>query len=73
MSKLLEDNSDKFSNETEKRLVLLGYGNFRSEHVQAHANMEKLKVAHEYRDGPERKHDWHSGWVREGVELLLGQ
>ncbi len=73
VSKLLEDNSDKFSNEAEKRLVLLGYGNFRAEHVQAHAIMEKLKVAHEYRDGPERKHDWHSGWVREGVELLLGQ
>ena len=38
---------------------------------EAHALMDKLKVAHEYRDGPARKHDWHSGWVREAVELLL--
>ena len=73
VSKLLEDNADKFSNEKEKRLVLLGYGNFRAEHVQAHAIMDKLKITHEYRDGPERKHDWHSGWVNEGIELLLGQ
>lgn len=26
----------------------------------------------EYRNGPERKHDWHSGWVPEAVELLFG-
>ena len=73
VSKLLEDNGNKFSNDVEKRLVLLGYGNFRPEHVQAHAIMDKLKIAHEYRDGPERKHDWHSGWVKEGVEQLLCQ
>ncbi len=73
VSKLLEDNADKFSNEKEKRLVLLGYGNFRAEHVQAHAIMDKLKIAHEYRDGPERKHDWHSGWVNDAVEVLLGE
>jgi hypothetical protein len=30
-----------------------------------------LKLAHEYRDGPARKHDWHSGWVKEAAELLL--
>jgi hypothetical protein len=33
--------------------------------------MDRLKVAHEYRDGPARKHDWHSGWVKEAAELLL--
>ncbi|QDU21003.1 alpha/beta hydrolase-fold protein [Urbifossiella limnaea] len=71
VSKLLETNADKLQNE--KRLVLLGYGNFRAEHVQAHALMNKLKIAHEYRDGPDRKHDWHSGWVKEAAELLLGK
>ncbi len=54
-----------------KRLILLGYGSFRSDHEKAHALMERLKVLHEYRDGPSRKHDWHSGWVSESVELLL--
>ena len=73
VSKLLEDNANKFSNDVEKRLVLLGYGNFRPEHLQAHAIMDKLKIAHEYRDGPERKHDWHTGWVKEAVEVLLGR
>ena len=29
-----------------------------------------VKIAHEYRDGPRRKHDWHSGWVAEAVEFL---
>ncbi|MBX9653563.1 hypothetical protein K2Y11_08080 [bacterium] len=68
VSKLLADNAEMF--QKGNRLILLGYGNFRAEHEQAHALMDKLKVAHEYRDGPERKHDWHSGWVNEAVELL---
>jgi hypothetical protein len=51
--------------------VLLGYGNFRTHHEAAHDLMDKRQIAHEYRDGPVRKHDWHSGWVTEAVELLL--
>jgi S-formylglutathione hydrolase FrmB len=61
-AKLLQD---------QKRLVLLGYGGFRDQHRQAHALMTELHIAHEYRDGPARKHDWHSGWVTEAAELLL--
>ena len=71
VSKLLKANADKF--QTEKRLILLGYGNFRAEHEAAHALLDELKIAQEYQDGPERKHDWHSGWVREAVELLVGE
>ena len=33
--------------------------------------MTKLKIEHDYRDGPARKHDWHSGWVAEAAELLF--
>jgi hypothetical protein len=69
VSKLLEDKADKLRKG--KRLVLLGHGNFRAEHEKAHALLDKLKVAHEYRDGPARKHDWHSGWVKEAVEMLI--
>lgn len=54
----------------EKRLILTGYGNFRKEHEQVHWLLDELKIPHEYRDGPQRKHDWHSGWVGEAVELL---
>lgn len=71
VSKLLEANTDRLRKE--KRLILLGYGNFRPEHEQAHALMEKLKIPHEYKDGPQRKHDWHSGWVAEAVEGLLAE
>jgi len=55
----------------EKRLILTGYGNFRAEHQRVHALMDELKIPHEYRDGPQRKHDWHSGWMAEAVELLF--
>jgi hypothetical protein len=55
------------------RLILTGYGNFREHHQRAHQLLLDLKIPHEYRDGPNRKHDWHSGWVEEAVELLLCQ
>jgi hypothetical protein len=53
------------------RLILSGYGNFREHHESMHKLLIELQVPHEYRDGPSRKHDWHSGWVPEAVELLL--
>jgi len=52
------------------RLVLTGYGHFRDQHVGAHRLMTALEIPHAWRDGPRRKHDWHSGWVAEAVELL---
>jgi len=67
---LLKDKAGQFRKG--KRLFLLGYGNFRVEHERAHALMDELKIAHEYVDGPARKHDWHSGWVKGAVERLLG-
>jgi len=56
----------------DKRLILTGYGFFREQHQQFHDLMNKLQIPHEYRDGPERKHDWHTGWVEEALGLLLG-
>ena len=67
----VEARADKL--QKEKRLILLGYGNFRAEHEQAHALLDKLKAAHEYRDEPDRKHDWHSGWVKEAAEMLVAK
>ncbi len=58
---------------TRERLILTGYGNFRSEHVAMHALLEELRIPHTDRDGPQRKHDWHSGWVEEAVTLLLAK
>jgi pimeloyl-ACP methyl ester carboxylesterase len=53
-----------------KRLALLGYGNFRADHREAHALLERLGVPHDYADGPPRKHRWDSGWVEEAVQAL---
>lgn len=54
----------------EPRLIILGYDNFRDHHQQAEELLVKLKIPHLYRDGPQRKHVWNSGWVEEGVALL---
>jgi len=69
LTKLLAQRADQFR--TGKRLISLGYGSFREHHEQSHALMDKLKIDHVYRDGPPRKHDWHSGWVSEAAGLLL--
>ncbi len=71
VSQLVRDNSEKLGDAS--RLVLLGYDNFAAEHRQMHTLLDKLQVRHDYRDGPQRKHNWHSGWVSEAVEWLLGQ
>lgn len=55
------------------RLILTGYGSFRKHHEEVHALMLEHKVPHVYRDGPQLKHDWHSGWVAEAVELLFAK
>ncbi len=52
------------------RLVLTGFDNFREHHIAAHRQLEEWQIRHEYRDGPQRKHVWESGWVKEAVELL---
>lgn len=61
---------------SQPRLILTGYGGngtggFRQEHLDAHGLMERLGISHHFRDGPACKHEWHSGWVAEAVELLL--
>ena len=43
----------------------------REEHVRVHELMSELKIPHVYKDGPQRKHDWHSGWVSEAALLLM--
>ena len=55
----------------DKRLILLGIGNFREQHEKMHALLEAKKIPHGYTVGPLRKHDWHSGWVDEAVAALL--
>ncbi len=55
-----------------RRLILLGYGNFRDEHRTVHDLLVSLKIPHIYEDGPEREHVWSGGWLSEAVKCLLG-
>jgi S-formylglutathione hydrolase FrmB len=71
LTDLLQSKRDSLG--PQKRFVLTGYDNFRPDHEQMHALLDRLKIPHDYRDGPQRKHDWHSGWVPEAVDLLLSR
>jgi ubiquinone/menaquinone biosynthesis C-methylase UbiE len=71
ISKLLEPRAEQLR--YEKRLGLFGYGGFRTHHQQMHRRLDELKIPHAYADGPQRKHDWHSGWLAEAVEFLVAE
>ncbi len=74
LTKLIEKyalpTSAEASQPSTPRLIHLGYGNFRTEHEKMEARLKQLNVDHLYRDGPERKHHWESGWLPEAIELV---
>jgi S-formylglutathione hydrolase FrmB len=51
----------------EPRLMLTGWDFYRDQTVNAHRLLQQLKIPHVYRDGPQRKHHWNSGWMAELV------
>jgi S-formylglutathione hydrolase FrmB len=53
------------------RLAIFGYDNFRDQHETIRHQLEELKIPHIYRDGPQRKHVWSSGWISEAAEFLV--
>ncbi|MCU0978893.1 MAG: esterase family protein [Pirellulaceae bacterium] len=57
--------------QTGKRLVHLGYGNFRDQHLAVELLLNELQISHVFRDGPQRPHAWDSGWLPEAVQLLV--
>ncbi len=57
--------------QTGKRLIHLGYGNFRDQHLAVESLLEELHISHVFRDGPQRPHAWDSGWLPEAVQLLV--
>ena len=53
------------------RIILTGYaGAFRAHHRAMHELLVELAIPHEYRDGPQREHHWHSGWLEEAVAIV---
>lgn len=54
------------------RLVLTGYaGAFRTHHRAMHRLLVDLSIPHAYRDGPQRDHQWNSGWLEEAIAMLM--
>jgi hypothetical protein len=53
-----------------ERLGIYGFSDFRGQHQFLHYFMLKLKIPHEYEDGPERAHRWDSGWIPQAVRFL---
>jgi len=53
------------------RLVLLGYGNFRTPTEGLHRRMLALGIPHVYDNATERRHHWESGWFAGAVRRLM--
>jgi Putative esterase len=47
----------------EQRLMLTGWDFYRAQTQGARKLLQELKVPHVYRDGPQRRHHWNSGWM----------
>jgi len=56
---------------TGSRLIHLGYGNFREQHLAVESLLNELQISHVFRDGPQRPHAWDSGWLPEAVQRLV--
>jgi S-formylglutathione hydrolase FrmB len=65
---LLQQQAKRFSSGW--RLIHLGYGNFRDQHLAIEAVLNELHISHIFHDGPPRQHSWDSGWLPEAIELL---
>ena len=69
ISSLLEQRAAELRHEP-SRLMLIGQGNFQSEHMQMKANLETLQIPHTWIEGSVREHAWHSGWLPEAIHWL---
>jgi hypothetical protein len=58
---LLRERGAQLGNEP--RLMLAGWDFYRGETQRARKLMQELKIPHVYRNGPQRKHHWNSGWM----------
>jgi hypothetical protein len=68
---LLEQQAMQFQGT--RRLIHLGYGNFRSDHQTLERLLLRLNASHGYLDGPQREHTWGSGWLPEAVAALASK
>ena len=69
ISSLLEQRATDLRKEP-SRLMLIGKGNFQSEHVQIRDRMETLEIPHTWIEGTSREQSWHSGWLAAAFDWL---
>lgn len=69
LTELLKDATEKLGEDP--RLIHVGYGNFHDHHREFEELLTGEKIPHVYRDGPQRKHTWGSGWLEQVVDLML--
>jgi S-formylglutathione hydrolase FrmB len=69
LTRLLQERATTF--QSGNRLVHMGYGNFRDQHLTVETLLQELGISHVFRDGPSRPHAWDSGWLPEAVKLLV--
>jgi hypothetical protein len=55
----------------EQRLMLTGWNLYRAQTQAARRLLQELKIPHAYRDGPQRPHDWNSGWMAELARWIV--
>jgi len=68
LSKLVNTARDRLGDQP--RLIHIGYGNFRDDHVEFESLLNELNIPHIYQHGPKRDHHWNSGWVEDAVRLV---
>jgi hypothetical protein len=56
-----------------QRLIHLGFGNFREHHRAFESLLLQHGISHIFHDGPQREHNWTSGWLSEAIHLLANE
>lgn len=69
ITRLLEERAAELRNDP-ARMMLIGQGNFRAEHLKINEQLEAAKTPFTWVEGPLREHSWHSGWMPEAFQWL---
>ena len=70
VSSLLEQRATDLRKDP-SRLMLIGQGNFQSEHVQIRNRLASAQIPHTWLEGTSREHSWHGSWLPEAFEWLM--
>lgn len=72
ITSLLRQRASELENKP-SRLMLIGQGNFQSEHTKIKLHLESLKISNTWTEGSVREHSWHSGWLSDAFHWLTNK